>query len=297
MAVVEGALPTHTTLECHDVAKSLAFYRDVMGLEVNHISALVGHVWATNRHYAAVLQSAVCAQQPLLNYYTRPVPRSQDVDAIHAKIEAVRALHGIREITTPAREDEAKFGVGTYGFYVNDRDGNWWRVEDNDGPFGAVEIPPARAGDAPAPIVPAGPISYVMLESARLARSVRFYRDFLGLTVECPMPHFARVQSEASWVKFIAVDVGDALVPQKVTNHHGLSIEGTQQTVDDLRRAARERAAEFELSKVLPATRQHGSYSFYLQDADTNCWELEIWDDGISPVERGLKYGSLKGHA
>jgi hypothetical protein len=59
MAVVEGALPTHTTLECHDVPRSLAFYRDVMGLEVNHISALVGHVWATNRHYAAVLHAKI----------------------------------------------------------------------------------------------------------------------------------------------------------------------------------------------------------------------------------------------
>ena len=32
----------------------------------------------------------------------------------------------------------------------------------------------------------------------------------------------------------------------------------------------------------------------YLQDPDTNRWELEIWDDGISPVERGL-HGKL-GH-
>jgi catechol 2,3-dioxygenase-like lactoylglutathione lyase family enzyme len=152
MAMIEGACATHTTLECHDVAESLAFYRDVMGLEVNHVHPLVGHVWASNRHYAAVLHGAACAPQPLLNYYARPVPRPGDVDAIHAKIEAVRALYGIRAITPPAREDKAKFGVGTYG----------------------------------------------------------------------------------------------------------------------------------------PATRQHGSYAFYFQDADTNCWELEVWDDGISPVERGL---------
>jgi hypothetical protein len=39
---------------------------------------------------------------------------------------------------------------------------------------------------------------------------------------------------------------------------------------------------------VFSATHQHGSYSFYLQDADTNWWELEIWHDATSPVDRGL---------
>jgi hypothetical protein len=48
-------------------------------------------------------------------------------------------------------------------------------------------------------------------------------------------------------------------------------------------------AAEFALMKVLPATRQHGSYSFYLQDADTNCWELEIWENAVNPVLRGIE--------
>ncbi len=141
MAIVTGARATHTTLECRDVAKSLAFYRDVMGLQVNPVGALVGHVWGTNGHYAAALQSAHVTQQPLLNFYARPVPRARDVDAIHAKIAVVRDAFGVRELTAPAREDRAKFGVGTYGFYLNDLDGNWWRVEENEGPFGPVALP------------------------------------------------------------------------------------------------------------------------------------------------------------
>ena len=141
MAIVKGARATHTTLECRDVAKSLAFYRDVMGLQVNPVSTLVGHVWGTNGHYAAALQSAHVTQQPLLNFYARPVPQASDVDAVHAKIEAVRERYGVRELTAPRREDPAKFGVGTYGFYLNDLDGNWWRVEENEGPFGPALLP------------------------------------------------------------------------------------------------------------------------------------------------------------
>ena len=42
MAIVEGGRTTHTTLECKSVADSLRFYRDVMGLRVNHIAPGVG---------------------------------------------------------------------------------------------------------------------------------------------------------------------------------------------------------------------------------------------------------------
>jgi predicted lactoylglutathione lyase len=84
-------------------------------------------------------------------------------------------------------------------------------------------------------------------------------------------------------------------VPQKVNNHHGFTVDGSVETIDQLRRAALEGAGAFEIRKVLPATRQHGSYSFYLQDADTNCWELEVWDDGISPVQRHLALKGDKG--
>lgn len=38
-------------------------------------------------------------------------------------------------------------------------------------------------------------------------------------------------------------------------------------------------------------THQHGSYSFYLQDSDTNWWELEIWHDAVNPEDRGPERG------
>jgi hypothetical protein len=274
------------------VTASLAFYRDVMGLDVNPVGALVGHAWGTNRHYFAVLQCAEPTQQPLLNYYARPVPHARDVDAVHAKVAAVRDRYGIREVTAPAREDAARFGVGTYGFYVNDLDGNWWRVEENGGPFGPAELPHGADSQS---IVPRGPISYVVLEALRMSATVPFYRDFLGMAVEQPAPHYALCTSAAGWVKALVVEVGGALVPQKVNNHHGLTFDGPVEVIDRARRAAIESSGTFGIRKVLPATRQHGSYAFYMQDADTNCWEFEVWDDGISPVERHLALNASKG--
>ncbi len=127
----------------------------------------------------------------------------------------------------------------------------------------------------------------------RIAQSVRFYRDFLGLNVEQSAPHYALCRSDSGWVNVLAVEVGDALVPQKVSNHHGFTLDGAAHLIDELRQSALAVADTLGIRRVLPATRQHGSYSFYLQDVDTNCWELEIWDDGISPVERALAGLSL----
>ena len=118
--------------------------------------------------------------------------------------------------------------------------------------------------------------------------SMRFYRDFLGLDVAQPAPHYCLVSDRDGWVRVIAVEVGDRLVPQKVANHHGITLSGGTEVIDAVHARATASAAEFGLRKVFSATHQHGSYAFYLQDADTNWWELEIWHDAISPVARGL---------
>ena len=290
MAIVDGGRTTHTTLECRSVADSLRFYRDVMGLRVHQSAPGVGHVMDCKGQYTVVLQNADPGPQSFFNFYTRPVAGQDAVDAAHAKISAVREAHGIIEITAPAREDPARFGVASYGFYVQDRDGNWWRVEDNRGPFGPVDLP--RDAEPAGSIVPAGPISYVLLESRLLAVSARFYRDFLGLCVEQSAPHYCRLTAPDGWVRMIVVEVGDRLVPQKVSNHHGITLAGEPARIDALNEQAKACATEFGILKVFSARHQHGSYSFYLQDPDTNWWELEIWENATDPAQRGLTPGS-----
>src|SRR3954467_3022516 len=117
MAIVEGGRTTHTTLECRAVADSLRFYREVMGLRVNQIAPGVGHVMDSKGQYAAALQNANPGPQPFLNFYARPVADAAAGDAVHARIAAIRDEHRIAELTAPAREDPARFGVASYGFY------------------------------------------------------------------------------------------------------------------------------------------------------------------------------------
>ena len=297
MAIVEGGRTTHTTLECRAVAPSLRFYREVMGLRVHQPMAGVGHLMDSKGHYAAVLQKSRPGPQPFLNFYARPVATAADVDAIHARIAAVCDDYQITELTEPEVEDPRRFGVASYGFYLTDLDGNRWRVEDNRGPFGPIELPANAA--PPTSIVPAGPISYVMLESRALAVTMRCYRDLLGLdvAVDPVAPHVCRVSDAHAIVRVLAVDVGDRVVPQGVANHHGITLEvasehGGVERIDALRARIHALAGEFGLLKVFSPTHQHGSYAFYLQDADTNCWEIETWDRGASFVHASIEAGA-----
>jgi catechol 2,3-dioxygenase-like lactoylglutathione lyase family enzyme len=278
MAIVRDAIPTHTTLECLDIGESLRFYREVLGLSTAQHIDKAGLFCSTNYHITAIIQLPKISPQPLWNYHTRPVPREALTD-IHDRVVAAVATYGIREVA--AVTNEGRWGIDTLGFNLCDRDGNWWRIEENDGPFGACELPAEPSSS----IVPAGPISYVTLEVADIDSSAAFYRDALGLEIveKAGALHCAPPEG----VKFVAVPAGAALLPQPVLNHHGLTLPpNASADVENIRALLVQNTERFGLHKILPVTRQHGSYSFYFQDRDTNWWEIETLEGGLDPWQR-----------
>lgn len=282
----EPTLATHTTLECIDVPESIRFYREVMGLPTLRRLKMAAVFRATNGLIAASVQVPRPTPQPLLNFYARPVRDRVQVEAVHAAVSSAAGEYGIREITLPAEEDPTRFGVGTYGFYLQDRDGNWWRVEENTGPFGSVEIPQdAEPRDS---LVPAGPISYVTLECRDMQKTMRFYREFLGIDAQQQGRNYFFSRGNGG-VCVIGIQVEQPM-PQPVLNHHGITLRGESQLIDRLRDSVVRNADEFGVMKVLPATSQHGSYSFYMQDLDTNWWEIEILEE-LDPFEQTIKDG------
>ena len=82
------------------------------------------------------------APQPLHNFYAAPGRDRAEVDRVHSRVLAAQTEYGMQRVTSPAiEENTAQFGVGTYGFYVLDLDGNWWRIEENDRRSRQVDIP------------------------------------------------------------------------------------------------------------------------------------------------------------
>jgi len=278
---------THTTLECRDIAQSIRFYREVMGLPTLRRLKMAAIFRASNGVIAASVQVPRLAPQPLHNFYARPVRDRAEVDRVHARLLAAQEEYGIQRVTEPDVEDPSKFGVSTYGFYLLDLDGNWWRIEENDGPFGPVNIP--TDAEPTGALVPAGPISYVTLESVEVAESVRFFREFLGLDAESHGHYFFSRGNNG--VNVIGVQVPVMEYPQPLLNHHGITLySGREELIDGLRQSAEAHAQAFGVTKILPATYQHGSYSFYMQDRDTNWWEIEILEQ-LDPYEQTLKDG------
>jgi catechol 2,3-dioxygenase-like lactoylglutathione lyase family enzyme len=276
-SLVPRGVHSHTTLETTDIDKALALYRDVLGLSTAQQVPKAGLMHATNGHIAAIIQMPKICAQPYWNYYARAVPREL-VDGLHKRISGLREQYELREVTDP--EVERRYGIGTYGFAFADRDGNWWRIEEQDGPFGRAKLPDV-AGTS---VVPPGPIPYVTLESADIEKTEALYRDVLGL-------HVGSVDGalhvrEAEGVNAIVVPVED-VVPQPVLNHHGLTLaEGDRAGVDRANEYLRANADAWGLRKVQQATEQHGSYAFYFQDADTNWWEIETLENGFNPWQR-----------
>ena len=278
MAILPRGLHSHTTLETTDIVKALRFYREVLGLSTGQQLEKVGLLRATNDHIAAIIQLPKPSPQPYWNYYARPVPRA-DVDRLHAAVVAVAGEYEIREVTEPSIE--TRFGIGTYGFAIHDRDGNWWRIEDQDGPFGWVDVPELES----ASIVPPGPIHYVTLESSDIEKTAAFYREFVGFA--CTIRDGAIHSPEAGGVHIITVPVQGDVTPQPVLNHHGLTLdEHDRAGVDRAQALVREQQERWGIRKIQQITDQHGSYQFYFQDADTNWWEVETLHAGLNPWQR-----------
>ena len=278
MAIMPPVFHSHTTLETTDIDKAVRFYREVLGLSTGRQLDRVGLLRASNDHICAIIEHPRPAAQPYWNYYARPVPRDQ-VDAIHAQIVAAAAAYEIAEVRAP--EVERRYGIGTYGFSLRDRDGNWWRIEEADGPFGAA-VPADVAGTS---IVPPGPIAYVTLESSDLDATAAFYREMLGLAVT--MRDGAIHSRGRGGVNLIVVPAAGDVLPQPVLNHHGLTLpEGDRAAVNAIHAALLEHTERYGIRKIQRITEQHGSYSFYFQDRDTNWWEVETLLAGLNPWQR-----------
>lgn len=115
---------SHGTLSCRDLQASRRFYEEFLGLEcVRHQShamvATFGREWAI-----------VCLQvgdrgenRSALHHFGIDVASKEEVDAAHARAVEGKERWGLQKIQTVGHQH------GTYAFYLQDRDGNWWEIQ------------------------------------------------------------------------------------------------------------------------------------------------------------------------
>lgn len=118
---------THGTIECVDLAESVKFYQDGLGLNViTHVPGVIPHdiqhpdlPW-----YVVSLQVPAHKHKLLgpLQRFTITVASAGKLAEAHEKFQASRNEFGISRITDI--EDQA----GGPSFMLSDRDQNWWEI-------------------------------------------------------------------------------------------------------------------------------------------------------------------------
>ena len=116
-------------------------------------------------------------------------------------------------------------------------------------------------------------LSHGTLMSKDLARSRRFYEEFLGLEV-------VRHARPAMMLRFksgmyvVCVCIGEKVPNQHVLTHWGINV-ASRGEVDQAYAEAERRKDEYGIQKIQKVRERHGAYGFYLQDLDNNWWEIQ----------------------
>lgn len=141
-------------------------------------------------------------------------------------------------------------------------------------------IDPSELGLIPVPNQNSVVKPYCMSHGTLLCRNLKktrqFYEEFLGLEV---VRHSASSMVFRCGHRFhvACVQVGDKIIPSGRHNHWGLDVRSREE-VDRVHRAAVEMKEKYDIRHMELPRPQRGVYSFFMEDADHNWWEIQYFD-------------------
>lgn len=125
-----------------DLAAARRFYEDMLGLECVQTAkdtmlvrdrGAQGEGRRAGEHYWVIEVrevEQVSHPQRVLHHWGLDLAAKEDVDRVHQRLEHHREAYGIRTLYKP------QFQHGSYAFYLQDRDFNWWEFQF---------VPPSRS--------------------------------------------------------------------------------------------------------------------------------------------------------
>lgn len=122
-------------------------------------------------------------------------------------------------------------------------------------------------------IVQAQCLSHGTIVCRDLVKSRRFYEEFLGLEV-IHHSHPAMALRLGNNLYIACVCIGEKAPPNTVWSHFGFNVASSEE-VDRVYSEALRCKDDYELLQIDEPQKLHGAYSFYLQDRDTNWWEIQ----------------------
>ena len=131
-------------------------------------------------------------------------------------------------------------------------------------------------------IVRAAYLSHGTIACRDLVKSRRFYEEFLGLDVIHLKPPALALRL-ATNVYIACVCLGDKAPTNSVWSHFGLNVASPEE-VDRVHAEALRHQDTYELLHIDTPRTLHGAYQFYLQDRDTNWWEIQYDNRTIDEI-------------
>ncbi len=127
-------------------------------------------------------------------------------------------------------------------------------------------------------------LSHGTLGVIDLAKSKRFYTEFLGLDCVRHTERGMNVRKGGYWA-VVCLQIGEQVDPTRVYNHWGLDV-ATREEVDAAHEKALELQEKYGIRRVNKIRLQHGDYAFKLQDRDGNWWEIQHIEDPMKYDKR-----------
>jgi catechol 2,3-dioxygenase-like lactoylglutathione lyase family enzyme len=118
-------------------------------------------------------------------------------------------------------------------------------------------------------------LTHGTLEIRDVQKSMRFYRDFLGMNTVQHVPRGCRIALGGDL--YIICLEGSSGYEMPRLYHWGLDAP-SREDVDRWHQRALAEQAEFELSEIGQPKSLHGAYGFYFRDRDTNWWEIQYYE-------------------
>ncbi|MFF3494748.1 VOC family protein [Streptomyces sp. NPDC002795] len=128
------------------------------------------------------------------------------------------------------------------------------------------------------PLIKSRFLSHGTLEVDNLQASRRFYEEVLGLEVvqQALVGLFIRLGGNHVYA---CIESNPDRPAMPLLHHNGLDV-ASEEEVDEAHRKIQEVREEYDVLDLTEPVRQHGVYSFYLQDLDRNWWEICYLPEG-----------------
>jgi catechol 2,3-dioxygenase-like lactoylglutathione lyase family enzyme len=121
------------------------------------------------------------------------------------------------------------------------------------------------------PLIPIVTISHGTLSSVDIQRSRRFYEEVLGFEV-IQIGAASLLLRLGTDHTYVVVETGEPS-DMSLLDHNGLDVTSREE-VEQAHRTLHEVKGEYGIKRINPTIEQHGVYSFYFWDCDSNWWEI-----------------------